>query len=159
MAAQKSSSPGGIKLITENRRARFDYTVDDTLEAGLELLGSEVKALREGTASLSDAYAMPTRQGELLLHNAHIGAFKPASAFAHEPLRTRKLLLHREEIDRWSAKVRERGYAIIPLELYFKKGRAKVKLGLCRGKTHEDRRHTIKERETKREVDRMLRRR
>ncbi|MCI0571583.1 MAG: SsrA-binding protein SmpB [Myxococcaceae bacterium] len=160
MAAQKSSNAAeGMKVIAENRRARFDYSVDETLEAGLQLLGSEVKALREGTASLSDSYAMPTRDGELVLHNAHIGAFKPASVFAHEPLRPRKLLMHREELERWGAKVRERGYAIIPLLLYFKKGRAKVQLGLCRGKTHEDRRQTIKERETKREMDREMRRR
>jgi SsrA-binding protein len=160
MAAQKSSrAPEGTKIIAENRRARFDYTVDETVEAGLELLGSEVKALREGTASLSDSYALPNKRGELFLHNAHIGTFKPASVFAHEPLRARKLLMHREEIDRWGTKVRERGYSIIPLMLYFKKGRAKVQLGLCRGKTHEDRRQTIKERETKREMDREMRRR
>jgi SsrA-binding protein len=161
MASPKhaGAAPEGAQVITDHRRARFDYTVEDTVEAGLELLGSEVKALREGTVSLSDSYALPTRGGEMVLHHAHIGSFKPASAFAHEPLRPRKLLMHRDEIDRWSAKVRERGYAIIPLVLYFKKGRAKVKLGLCRGKTHEDRRQTIKERETKRELDRVLRRR
>ena len=148
----------GIKIITEHRRARFDYTVEDTLEAGLELMGSEVKSLRNGTANLNDAYALP-KNGELFLLNAHIGAYNPASVFSHEPTRARRLLLHREEIDRWTTKVRERGYSIIPLTLYFKTGRAKIKLGLCRGKTHEDRRHTIKERETKREMDRAVRRR
>lgn len=148
----------GIKMITENRRARFDYTVDDTLEAGLMLQGSEVKALRSGTATLSDAYALPTGS-ELFLINANIGTYDAASAFGHEPRRTRKLLLHAKEIEKWSVKVRERGYSIIPLALYFKNGRAKVKLGLCRGKTHEDRRQTIKERETKRELDRVVRRR
>lgn len=148
----------GTKLICENRRARFDFAFDDTLEAGLALLGSEVKALRNGEASLSDAYALPDKN-ELFLHNAHIGAYKPASAFSHLPIRPRKLLLHRAELDRWAAKVKERGYSIIPLELYFKEGRAKVKLGLGKGKTGLDRRDTIKDREAKREMDRAMRRR
>lgn len=148
----------GTKLICENRRARFDFAFDDTLEAGLALLGSEVKALRNGEASLSDAYALPDKN-ELYLHNAHIGAYKPASAFSHLPIRPRKLLLHRAELDRWAAKVKERGYSIIPLELYFKEGRAKVKLGLGKGKTGLDRRDTIKDREAKREMDRAMRRR
>jgi SsrA-binding protein len=148
----------GVRIISENRKARAQYTVDEKLEAGLQLQGSEVKALREGTANLSDAYALP-KGSELYLLNAHIGSYKPANVFTHEPLRGRKLLMHRAEIDRWTAKVRERGYSIIPLVLYFKNGRAKVELGLCRGKTHEDRRQDIKERETKREMDREARRR
>jgi len=147
-----------VRLVAENRRARFDYQVEESLEAGLALTGSEVKSLREGTANLSDAYALP-RGSELFLENAHIGPFKPAAAFAHLPLRSRKLLLHRSEIEKWTTKVRERGYAIIPLRLYFKGGRAKVLLGLCRGKKHEDRRQDIKERETRREMDRAMRRR
>jgi SsrA-binding protein len=159
MAAGKQKPPDeGIRVITEHRRARFDYTVEDTVEAGLELKGSEVKSLREGTANLNDSYALP-KGTELYLMNAHIGAYNPASVFTHEPTRARRLLMHREEIDRWGTKVRERGYSIIPLMLYFKNGRAKVKLGLCRGKTHEDRRHDIKERETQRELDRAVRRR
>lgn len=148
----------GVKIIAENRKARAAYTVDEKLEAGLLLQGSEVKALREGTANLSDAYALP-KGSELYLLNAHIGSYKPANVFTHEPLRGRKLLLHRAEIDRWAAKVRERGYSIIPLMLYFKNGKAKVELGLCKGKTHEDRRQDIKERETKREMERETRRR
>lgn len=156
--AGKGKDDGGIKLVTEHRRARFDYSFEDTLEAGLELLGSEVKSLREGTASLTDAYVLP-KDGQLFLLNAHIGPYNAASVFGHDPLRTRRLLLHKDEIDRWSSKVRERGYSIIPLKLYFKKGRAKVQLGLGKGKTHEDRRQDIKERETKREMDRALRRR
>lgn len=148
----------GTRLICENRRARFDYVIDDTLEAGIALMGSEVKALRIGEASLSDSYALPERN-ELFLHNAHIGAYKPASQFGHMPIRPRKLLIHRAEFDRWAAKVKERGYSIIPLELYFKEGRAKVKLGLAKGKTGLDRRDTIKDREAKREMDRAMRRR
>ena len=147
-----------IKMIAENRKARAAYTVDEKVEAGLELTGSEVKALRSGTANLSDAYALP-KGSELYLLNAHIGTYNPSSFFTHEPLRGRKLLLHRKEIDRWAVKVKERGYSIIPLLLYFKNGRAKVELGLCRGKTHEDRRQDIKERETNREMDRAMRRR
>jgi SsrA-binding protein len=162
MAGGKAKGGGGagqgIKIISENRKARATYTVDEKLEAGLQLQGSEVKALREGTANLSDAYALP-KGSELYLLNAHIGSYKPANVFTHEPLRSRKLLMHRAEIDRWAAKVRERGYSIIPLVLYFKNGRAKVELGLCRGKTHEDRRQDIKERETKREMEREARRR
>ncbi|HZH03749.1 MAG TPA: SsrA-binding protein SmpB [Myxococcaceae bacterium] len=161
MAAPKtkaSADASALRLISENRRARFNYVVEEKLEAGLELLGSEVKSLRAGTANLSDAYAIPNGS-QLFLLNAHIGAYKAASVFGHEPIRSRKLLLHRGEIDRWISKVRERGYSIIPLSLYFKKGRVKVELGLCRGKTHEDRRHSIKERETRREMDRALRRR
>ncbi|MBJ6764797.1 SsrA-binding protein SmpB [Myxococcaceae bacterium JPH2] len=161
MAGGKSKGLGsepGVKIIAENRRARFDYTVDEKVEAGLELTGSEVKALRDGTANLADAYALP-KGAELFLLNAHIGSYKAASVFDHLPTRGRKVLMHRAEIDRWTAKVRERGYSIIPLVLYFKKGRAKVELGLCRGKTHDDRRQDIKERETKRELDRAMRRR
>src|SRR5690349_2970925 len=115
----------GIKLIAEHRRAKFDYAVEETLEAGLSLLGSEVKSLRTGTVNLADAYALP-KGSELFLHNAHFSVYNPSSVFAHEPTRSRKLLLHREELDRWAAKVRERGYSIIPLKMYFKNGRAKV---------------------------------
>jgi SsrA-binding protein len=156
--AKGSGTGPGVKLIAENRRARATYTVDEKVEAGLQLQGSEVKALREGTANLSDAYALP-KGSDLYLLNAHIGSYKPANVFTHEPLRGRKLLMHRAEIDRWTAKVRERGYSIIPLMLYFKNGKAKVELGLCKGKTHEDRRQDIKERETKREMERETRRR
>jgi SsrA-binding protein len=148
----------GEKLVAENRRARFDYHVEDTVEAGLQLMGSEVKGLREGTVNLADAYGLPKGSDLFLLH-AHIAPWKPAAAFGHEPLRPRKLLMHREEIDRWSSKVRERGYSIIPLRLYFKNGKAKVLLGLCTGKKHEDRRQDIKARETQREMDRAVRRR
>ena len=118
----------------------------------------EVKSLRAGAANLTDAYGAP-KGGELYLVNAHIGAYGKASAFGHEPTRGRKILMHRAELDRWLAKVRERGYSIIPLVLYFKGGKAKVRLGLCTGKTHEDRRASIKERETQREIDRATRRR
>jgi SsrA-binding protein len=159
MAGGDKKKDDGTKLITEHRRARFDYSVEETLEAGLELTGSEVKSLREGTASLTDAYALPSKDGQLFLLNAHIGPLAAASVFGHDPRRSRRLLMHKKEIEHWTVKVRERGYSIIPLKLYFKGGRAKVQLALCTGKTHEDRRHDIKERETKREMDRAVRRR
>lgn len=146
------------RLICEHRRAKFDYVFDETMEAGLVLLGSEVKALRAGEANLNDAYAMPEKTG-LVLHNAHIGQYKAASVHAHLPTRPRPLLVNQKELEKWSAKVRERGYSIVPLALYFKGPWAKVKLGLGKGKTNIDRRATIKERESQREMDRALRRR
>ncbi len=148
----------GRKIVASNRRARFHYTVEDTLEAGLALTGSEVKSLRAGNANLADSYAMPKRE-ELFLVNCRIGPYDPASQLGHEPTRARKLLLHRHELEKLLGKVQERGYTLVPLELYFKNGFAKVELGLCRGKTHEDRREDLKERETRREVDRAMKKR
>ncbi len=147
MASDKGKD--AIRVISENRKAKFNYAIEESMEAGLVLTGSEVKSLRAGTASLD----------ELFLMNAHIGTYNPASVFGHEPTRSRKLLMHRRELDHWVSKVRERGYSIVPLMLYFKGGKAKVQLGLGRGKTHEDRRQHIKERESKREMDRAVRRR
>lgn len=156
--APKGTPDAPIRMVAENRRARMRYTVEETLEAGIALMGSEVKGLRDGTTNLSDSYAIP-KGSELFLINARIGTHGGESTFGHEPLRHRKLLMHRAELDRWAIKVRERGYSIIPLMLYFKGGRAKVQLGLCKGKTHEDRRENIKARETQRELDRAVRRR
>ncbi len=156
MASDKGKD--AIRVISENRKAKFNYAIEESMEAGLVLTGSEVKSLRAGTASLADAYAIP-HGDELFLMNAHIGTYNPASVFGHEPTRSRKLLMHRRELDHWVSKVRERGYSIVPLMLYFKGGKAKVQLGLGRGKTHEDRRQHIKERESKREMDRAVRRR
>jgi SsrA-binding protein len=157
-SASHKAVAAGEKVIATNRKAKADYSVEETLEAGLALLGSEVKSLRAGSVQMSDGYALP-RGGELFLHNLHIAPYGSAALFPHEPTRARKLLMHRAELDHWAAKVRERGYSIVPLVLYFKGGRAKVRLGLVKGKTHEDRRQDIKQRETKREMDRMLRRR
>ncbi len=149
---------GGVKIVARNKRARFDYAIDETFEAGLVLVGSEVKALREGNANLSDAYAIP-KGNELFLVNCRIGEYKPASRFQHEPKRTRKLLLHRREIDKLIGRINERGFTIVPLSLLFRTGHAKVEIALARGKTHADRREDIKERETRREVARAMRRR
>lgn len=156
MASEKSKP--GIQVVARNKRARFDYALEETFEAGLELVGSEVKSLREGNANLSDSYALPERE-QLFLHNLNIGPYKAASLLGHAPLRPRRLLMHRREIEKLLIKVKERGYALVPTQLYFKNGWAKVEIGLARGKTHEDRREDIKERETRREVERAMRRR
>jgi SsrA-binding protein len=148
----------GVRMIAQNRKARFDYQIEDRWEAGLALAGSEVKSLRAGNVSLSDAYAMP-KGTDLVLVNCRIGEYQPAAFFGHEPLRERRLLLHRAELDRIRAKVEQRGYTLVPLALYFRHGWAKVELGLAKGRTHEDRRDAIAERETKREIDRALSRR
>jgi SsrA-binding protein len=142
--------------ITVNRKARHDYLIEETMEAGLVLVGSEVKALREGKANLKDSYGR-LENGEVFLWNAHISPYGPASQFGHEPTRTRKLLLHREQIRRLTGKIKERGLTLIPLRLYFKNGRAKVELALARGKKRYDKREAIREREVRREMDRAAR--
>jgi SsrA-binding protein len=145
----------GERNVATNRRARFDYQIEDAWEAGLVLTGSEVKSLREGNVNLSDAYAQP-RGEELFLVNCRIGEYKQASHFGHSPLRDRKLLMRRGEIDRIRGKVEQRGYTLVPLRVYFKGGWAKVELGLGKGRAHADRREAIAERESKREMDRAL---
>ncbi len=147
-----------VKVITTNRRAHYDYHVESKLEAGIALTGTEVKSLRDGSAQLSDSYAIG-KNGELWLFNAQIPPYKPAGPLSnHEPKRTRKLLLHRREIERLSEQQARGGYALIPLSMYFKDGRVKVEIGVCKGKTGQDKRDTIAEREAKREMDRERRR-
>jgi SsrA-binding protein len=148
----------GVRMIAQNRKARFDFQIEDRWEAGISLTGSEVKSLRAGNVSLSDAYATP-KGSDLVLVNCRIGEYQPAAFFGHSPLRERRLLLHRAELDRIRTKVEQRGYTLVPLALYFKQGWAKVELGLAKGRTHEDRRDAIAERETKREMDRAMSRR
>ncbi len=145
----------GVKVVASNRRARFDFDIEDRYEAGLALQGSEVKSLRAGNVSLSDSYAQP-KGGELVLVNCRIGEYAPAASFGHVPLRERRLLMKRGEIEKIRGKVEQRGYTLVPLSLYFKDGWAKVELGLAKGRTHGDRRDAIAERETKREMDRAL---
>lgn len=152
---RKGAEEEGVKLVSQNRRARFDYQIEDTWEAGLALTGSEVKSIRAGNVNLSDAYALP-RGEELFLVNCRIGEYKEAGPFGHPPLRDRKLLLNRAELDKIRGKVEQRGYTLVPLRLYFKEGWAKIELGLARGRAHEDRREVIAERETKREIDRAM---
>ncbi len=141
--------------IAVNRRARHEFLIEETVEAGLALMGSEVKALREGKANLRDSFGR-IENGEMWLWNAHISPYGPASQFGHEPTRTRKLLLHRQEIERLNGKVKERGLTLVPLRLYFKNGRAKVELALARGKKQHDKREAIRDREQRREIDRAL---
>ncbi len=148
----------GVRRVAHNRRARFDYQIEERLEAGLALTGSEVKSLRAGNVSLADAYAQP-RGDELWLVHCRIGEYQPAAVFGHSPLRDRKLLLHRSELDKLRGKVEQRGYTLVPLSIYFRDGWAKVELALARGRTHGDRRSAIAEREVKREMDRALSRR
>lgn len=141
--------------IAVNRRARYEYHVEEAIEAGIVLTGSEVKALREGKVNLKDSHARIER-GEVWLWNVHVSPYGPASQFGHDPTRTRKLLLHANEIERLQGKVKERGLTLVPLRMYFKNGRAKVELALVRGKKQHDKREAIREREVRREVDRTL---
>jgi SsrA-binding protein len=144
------------KLVASNRRARFDYEILDTFEAGIELRGPEVKSLRAGKASLNEAYAM-LRGGEAFLVNAHINPYEQAGRENPDPRRERRLLLHKREIQRLQGQVAERGRTLVPLALYFRGGRAKVELALARGKRRFDKRETIRRREEEREVARALR--
>jgi SsrA-binding protein len=155
---QGTKNDHGIKVVARNRRARHDYHIDDTVEAGIVLTGTEVKSLRLGRASLTDGFAQVT-DGEMWLHGVHIPEYLQGTWTNHEPRRTRKLLLHRKEIDRLAEATRERGSTLIPLSLYFSDGRAKVEVALARGKRTYDKRHDLAERDAAREVDRALRRR
>src|SRR4051795_11841751 len=142
----------GHKVVAQNKKARHDYLIEDTYEAGLVLVGTEVKSLRAGRASLVDGFAEVDR-GEVFLHGVHIPVYSQGTWTNHEPRRVRKLLLNRAEIDKIDSKVKERGYTIIPLSLYFKDGRAKVEIGLARGKKSYDKRQAIAERTAKREAE------
>jgi len=144
--------------LARNRKARHEYQVDETLEAGLALVGSEVKSIRDGKVTLIDAYAS-VEGGEAWLHQVDIGVYAFAHARNHDPRRRRKLLLHRREIDRLATKVREKGYTLVPLSLYQKRGRVKVELALVHGKQEYDRREDVKKREAQREIDRGMSRR
>jgi len=141
--------------VATNRQAPFRYHLMDTWEAGLVLTGTEVKALRDGKATIKDGYAS-LRDGEVWLHNVHIPPYGPASRENHEPERPRKLLMHRREIERIDGKTREKGLTLVPTRLYFSRGRAKVEIALARGKDVGDKRQSIKEREMKREMDRAV---
>ena len=140
------------KTIATNRRARFDFEIVETVEAGIVLLGSEVKSLRNGRADLKDSYAAVTK-GELWLHGLRISPYEFAPDGGHDPERDRKLLLHRLEIDKIGAKLAERGLTLIPIKLYFKDGKAKVELGLGKGKSKYDKRETLKSRQADREME------
>ncbi len=148
----------GRKVIARNRRAYHDYAIEDTIEAGLVLTGTEVKSLRAGRASLTDGFAQIV-DGEMWLYNVHIPEYVAGTWTNHAPRRIRKLLLHRKEIDRLAARVAEQGLTLVPLELYFKDGNVKVELGLGRGKRTYDKRQDLAKRDAAREIDRALKRR
>jgi len=147
----------GVKVIAVNRKARFDYSIDESYECGIELLGTEVKSFRDGKISFPDAWAEVV-SGEIWLRSLRIAENPFSSVFNHDPDRKKKLLLHRDEIKRIHRKVEEKGYTLIPLSFYFKKSRVKVELGLCKGKKQFDKRADIRERDIKREIAREFRR-
>ncbi len=147
----------GEKSIAQNRRARHEYHILESHEAGIELVGTEVKSLRDGHITLKDSYA-DVENGEMFLIGVHINPYDKGNIYNHDPERVRKLLLHKHEIKKLGARVAEKGLTLIPLSVYFKQGRVKVEIGLCQGKHTVDKRDTIREREVKREVDRELKR-
>lgn len=148
--------PAPQRTLAENRKARHDYFIEETHEAGIALLGSEVKSCRLGRVSLQDAYAR-VENGEVLLYNVHISPYEQANRWNHDPKRVRKLLLHKHEILRLYGQVRQKGYTLVPLRFYLKNGRVKVELALVRGKRQYDKREAIAERDVRREIERALR--
>ena len=154
--ARASTNTAPIKVIAVNRQAYHDYYVERTVEAGIALMGTEIKSIRDGKVNLRGSYAI-ARNGELWLENAHIAVYEHGNRYNHDPMRNRKLLLHRKEIEQLEAKVATKGLTLIPLKLYLKGGRAKIELGLCRGKKLYDKREAIAERDVKREIERVIR--
>ena len=146
----------GIKLVAENKKARHDFIILDKYEAGLVLTGSEVKSLREQNITFKDSY-ISFRGDEAFLQNAHISEYKAGGHFNHEPERLRKLLLHRNELNKIMGAIQEKGYSCVPLKIYFKRGRAKLEIGLAKGKLKGDKRETIKTRDVNRELQRQMR--
>lgn len=145
-----------VKVVAENRKARHDYFIDETCEAGIALTGTEVKSLRAGKANLKDSYAQVV-DGEMFLLNMHISPYEQGNRYNVDPLRNRKLLLHKDEINRLYGKVKQQGLALVPLKVYFKRGRIKIELALARGKKLYDKRDAMAERDAKRDVERTLR--
>lgn len=163
MSKDKKPSPGKPKelepkLVSDNRRARHEYEILETLECGLMLTGSEVKSLRDGKISLEEAYAR-VKDGEVWLVNADIAEYKQATIWNHPPRRPRKLLMHKAEIRKFAGRAHEKGLTLVPLKVYFStRGQAKLQLALCRGKQLHDKRESLKKKEVKRDIDRALRR-
>ena len=153
MAVKKAQSE---KIVCQNKLARVNYFIDDTFEAGMVLVGTEVKALREGMANLKDSYAQVKEDG-VYLHEMHISPYSHGNIANHDPLRVRKLLLHKREIKRLYGKTQEKGMTLVPLKVYFKKGKAKVEIGVAKGKKLYDKREDIKKREDQRDMERGFR--
>src|SRR6266581_1800841 len=145
-----------VKIISVNRQAYHDYFVERTIEAGIALMGTEIKSIRDGKVNLRGSYAI-VRNGELWLENAHIAVYEHGNRYNHEPIRNRKLLLHRREINQLASRVETKGLTLIPLKLYLKGGKAKIELGLGRGKKLYDKREAIAERDAKRDIERIIR--
>ncbi len=155
---ESERSVNGMRLIYQNKKAFHDYFIEETIEAGIQLLGTEVKSLREGKANLKDSYVL-IKNSEAFLFNCHISPYSHGNIMNHAPLRTRKLLLHKKEIEHLKGKIQQRGYTLIPLKLYFKGPHAKVEIGLARGKRLYEKKEAIKEREARRAIEKALRRR
>lgn len=147
-----------IKIVARNRKARHDYHIDETLEAGLVLTGTEIKSIRAGRVSLQEAFVTP-RNGEMWVIGMHIAPYDPGARENHDPVRPRKLLMHRREIDKWTERVQIRGMTIVPLQLHIRRGRAKLQIGLAKGKRQYDKRQDIAKRDAQRRMDRELSRR
>ncbi len=145
----------GIKVMAQNRKAHHDYFVEDRLEAGIELRGTEVKSIRAGTLNLKDSYCI-VKNGEAWVHSMHISPYEKGNIFNHDPDRPKRLLLHKREINKLFALVKQDGYTLIPLSVYFKDARVKVELGVCKGKKNYDKRDAAAERDSKREIDRTM---
>lgn len=146
------------RTLAENRKARHDYFIEESMEAGIELVGTEVKSLRAGKANLKDSYA-EIRDGEVFIRNMHVSHYEQGNIFNVEPLRDRKLLLHKQEIRRLIGLLKEQGLTLVPLSLYLKKGRVKVNLGVCRGKKNYDKRDALLEKAHKRDIERQMKER
>ena len=144
-----------IKVIAKNRKAFHDYHIEETFEAGISLVRTEVKSLRDGKANLKESYVI-IKNNEAFLFGCHISPYTHGNLQNHEPLRTRKLLLHRKEIDKLWGSISQKGLALVPLKLYFKRGRAKLEIGLAKGKKQYEKRDTLKEREANREIERHM---
>ncbi len=147
-----------VKIACENRKARHDYFIHEVYEAGMELQGTEVKSLRAGKANLKDSYA-EIKNGEIFVQNMHISPYEQGNIFNHDPLRRRRLLLHKSEITKLFSKTREKGFTLVPLKIYFKKGRAKMELALASGKHNYDKRQALADKAVKRDVERAMRER
>lgn len=149
---------GGIKLAAQNRKARHDYFVEETYEAGIELFGTEVKSIRQGTLNLKDSYCT-VKNGELIVLSMHISPYEKGNIFNRDPDRPKRLLMHKREILKLQALAQQDGYALIPLQVYFKNARVKVEIGLCKGKKNYDKRTSTAQRDAKREMDRAMKER
>ena len=148
----------GIKIAAQNRKAHHDYFVEETYEAGVELYGTEVKSVRQGTLNLKDSYCV-VKNGELFVYSMHISPYEKGNIFNKDPMRVKRLLMHKREIRKLHALVQQDGFALVPLSIYFKDSRVKMELGLCRGKKNYDKRAATAQRDAKREIDRTLKER